>query len=191
MDTALTCRRLISSSTIAPLRRVKPDREEISMRGRPRRDIQERLWAKVDKRTPADCWLWLGACRAGGQPCIRNNGVLVMARRVIHEPIPAGYTVVSTCGNKRCMNPAHHAVVPQQDAATVGRGEHKAPATAKLAPEDVRVIRALVAGGERQVDVALKYGVHPSTVKRIVHNIIWRAVKPAREEIKEKCQQED
>lgn len=86
--------------------------------------LEERFWAKVDKRKPSDCWPWLGAQGSGGYGTIRRTGGgNTPVHRVSYElfvgPIPAGLDIDHTCHDpevctkgdscphRQCVNPAH------------------------------------------------------------------------------------
>ena len=76
--------------------------------------LEERFWAKVDKRGPDKCWPWTGARnnREYGQICIGGHqGRLLLAHRVswelAHGSIPKGMCVLHRCDNPLCVNPCH------------------------------------------------------------------------------------
>lgn len=89
------------------------------------RPVIERLWTRVEKRGPDDCWLWTGATNAspngrggpygklGDQHPSRKT---VLAHRVVYAhvvgPIPDGFHVDHLCGNSLCCNPTHLQAVP-------------------------------------------------------------------------------
>lgn len=97
-----------------------------------RTPLEARLWAKIDRRGPDDCWPWLASKSKNGYGNIGKggwHGGLVKAHRAVYElvigPIPDGYVVDHTCHKKDscsagvdcphrgCCNPAHlEAVTP-------------------------------------------------------------------------------
>lgn len=83
--------------------------------------------------------------------------------------------VMHTCDNPPCCNPLHLRVgtnaMNQRDAAKKGR----APA-AKLIPEDVRRIRDIVRCGGSQSGAARWFGIHPSSVNKIISGRKWSYV---------------
>jgi hypothetical protein len=97
----------------SPLRFIKGHNGRV----RPRASLEERFWAKVDKRRPEDCWLWNGArsrrALKGDDFCgsISVNGRMEAAPRVSFEmhngTIPPGMYVCHHCDNPPCVNPAH------------------------------------------------------------------------------------
>ncbi len=85
--------------------------------------LDDRLWARVDKRGPSDCWPWQGPPTAQGYGQISVGGP-ELVHRVIYQltkgEIPEGHHVDHTCHNedlscpggkecphRRCCNPAH------------------------------------------------------------------------------------
>jgi hypothetical protein len=80
----------------------------------------ERAWAKVAKGDPAECWLWTGSFGGKGGPMISANKGSISARRVIWmaangETVPDNRHVVTTCGEQKCVNPAHLRLKPFMD----------------------------------------------------------------------------
>jgi hypothetical protein len=82
--------------------------------------LADRLWAKVERRGPDECWPWLGATNAGpntrGGPYGKigsggKHGQVRSVHRAVHEleigPIPEGFHVDHLCGFTLCCNPAH------------------------------------------------------------------------------------
>lgn len=78
----------------------------------PDRTPAQRFWAKVDKRSEAECWPWMATKNGVGYGKFTlgvNNKVL--AHRYSYEaangPIPDGVLVCHKCDNPQCVNPAH------------------------------------------------------------------------------------
>lgn len=70
----------------------------------------ERLWTKIVRLGPDECWEWRGATRKGyGQ--IQRAGRIVYAHRAVFEWIwgrlSSGIVVCHRCDNPPCCNPAH------------------------------------------------------------------------------------
>lgn len=79
-----------------------------------RKTLEERLWEKIRKAGPDDCWEWTRATAGFGYGIIRVGGTpgrLVMTHRLVWEltngPIPDGLCVLHSCDNPPCCNPAH------------------------------------------------------------------------------------
>ena len=74
----------------------------------------ERLWRRVQKGGPDDCWLWLGADNGKGYGVIGSGGRAghnVYVHRLVWElergPIPEGLEIDHLCGTRICVNPRH------------------------------------------------------------------------------------
>jgi hypothetical protein len=100
--------------------------------------LEERLWARVDKRGPSDCWPWGGPPTAQGYGQISVGGP-ELVHRVIYQlvkgEIPKGFHVDHTCHNedlscpggkeclhRRCCNPAHLEAVPPKENSERAHG---------------------------------------------------------------------
>jgi hypothetical protein len=78
------------------------------------RPIAERFWAKVDKRTDAECWPWTGYRAPSGHGQIgkgsRDAGLIsthVYSFLLHGKCLPPYLCVLHTCDNGWCVNPAH------------------------------------------------------------------------------------
>lgn len=136
-----------------------------------------RFWAKVDKRAPDECWPWTASLHTsgGGQLWVSTRGrrPLLAARiswELAHGPVPAQHAVQVTCGERRCVNPAHLRTKPPP-WGPVG----EASGGAKLTPGKAREIRsAYAAGGVSLRALAERYGVSRDAVHAVVTNRTWR-----------------
>ena len=94
--------------------------------------LEERFWAKVDKR--GVCWLWTGARRGGGYGNFRYSKPRnIFPHRFAYElligPIPQGLTIDHLCRNPACVNPVHLEVVPLR--VNIHRGDSFAAQNAR------------------------------------------------------------
>lgn len=159
-------------------------------RGRPLTPIAppmtrlERFWAKVDKS--GDCWLWSGSsrCSSGRYGGFFDGTRVVAAHRyswtIHHGPIPDDMAVCHRCDNTKCVNPAHLFLGTQRDnvadmyakgRAVPAHGERAH--LAKLTNGQVAAIRA----DARPVPIiAVEYGVHVSTIYRVLRRSSWKLV---------------
>jgi hypothetical protein len=85
--------------------------------------LDEKLWAKVDRRGAGECWPWLGKVTTHGYGKVFHDGRLQGVHRLTYEalvgPIPDGLMLDHTCHDpaecaggpscphRSCCNPAH------------------------------------------------------------------------------------
>lgn len=71
-----------------------------------------------------DCLIWQGARSDSGQPCMHHNGkTRAMVRRVLYAEvngveIPDDRCVITTCGQRLCLNPKHLKEVSRGEVRT-------------------------------------------------------------------------
>jgi hypothetical protein len=119
----------------------------------------------------AGCWIWQRG-KAEGYGVVWRDGRVQRAHRVVYEqhrgPIPDGLHLDHLCRVKACVNPDH--LEPVTNAENCRRG-----VKAKLNHEAAAEIRARVAAGEAQRDVAADYGVTPQCIRHVVIGRTWVA----------------
>lgn len=73
--------------------------------------LEQRIWTKIDRRGPDDCWEWTGARDENGYGRIRHEGEKARAHRLVYEithgPLPEDLFIRHRCDNPPCVNPAH------------------------------------------------------------------------------------
>jgi HNH endonuclease len=145
--------------------------------------LSDRFWAKVDRRSPADCWEWQAARNRDGygvfllhRQCNRAHRVAYLLERGL---IPTGLVVRHRCDTPACCNPDHLELGTQAQNVQdmVERGRQKGPSSArsrstKLTCAQVEEIRRAT-GTIKQLGA--QYGVHFSTIARIRRGDTWRA----------------
>lgn len=158
--------------------------------GRWAHSLKRRLWSRIEKRGPDDCWLWTGAHTQAGYGVISKNGHMTTAHRVVFEltygSIPDNHIICHTCDNPRCCNPAHLFLgtdaTNSADKVAKGREGHpnnrgRANPNVRLTAADVHAIReAWAAGGITQPELATCYGVQAPAIWKIVHRRTWKHI---------------
>jgi hypothetical protein len=73
--------------------------------------LEERFWAKVDRRGPDECWPWIASTLRNGYGVLQHRRKKVYAHRLSYTlnvgPIPDRHVIHHLCGNQLCVNPAH------------------------------------------------------------------------------------
>jgi hypothetical protein len=159
---------------------------------RARLPFEVRLWKKIDRRGPDDCWPWTSRTLSRGYGWLNTGGrgtPRVAAHRAVWEitngPIPPGAfhgtsVIRHKCDNSLCCNPAHLEIGTQadnlRDMADRGRGvvprlRGSAHGMARLTEAKVRSIRA---SNKTTRQLADKYGVAIVTIQAIRSGRLWR-----------------
>lgn len=145
-----------------------------------------------------DCYIWQQGVTGGGAPVMWDGSRVIYARRMAYS-LHTGMTMAKldglyvwqTCGNMRCISPHCWGMGTRGDMtkamAALGRLKIGPQRAAKIAikarihsgrfpggMEQVRQIRDRIGRGERARDIAKEFGVHPTTISKIVAGVTWR-----------------
>lgn len=152
-----------------------------------RQDVASRFWAKVNRSTPEACWEWTASLNGGRYGQFQWDRKMIRSHRVafmlVKGTIPPGASVLHTCDNQQCCNPAHLFLGTQQDnmtdkklkgrARTVGKAGENNPA-AKITAEVAEKIRQLWAlKVMTQTQIGDLFDIDQTTVSLIVRGRIW------------------
>ena len=134
--------------------------------------LAARFWAKVVKG--ASCWDWTGTRQPAGYGIIGKVGAHRISWELHNGLIPSGLWVLHRCDNPGCVNPAHLFLGTNGDNVRDAIAKGRKPgvfeddnAATKLSATQVYQVREL-AKEHPQAIIASMFGVHQSTVSRIV-----------------------
>ena len=155
----------------------------------------ERFWLFVDKngrvnKDLSQCWRWLGGIIRGGYGSIRVGNKRMCSHRfsyALHHPITYDINniklcVCHKCDNRECCNPEHLFLGTNGDNSRdkvekdrQAKGEKHG--FAKLTETQVCEIREKYATGDTTIQkLAQEYGIHHSTIGRIINYILWKHI---------------
>jgi len=81
--------------------------------------LLRRFWSRVDKRGPAECWVWRGHVDRDGYGRLNVGSGARYVHRIAwmirHGFIPPATTVVNRCGTRLCVNVRHLKTVERRD----------------------------------------------------------------------------
>jgi hypothetical protein len=156
-------------------------------RGAPRRDANDRFWAKVEKTLT--CWVWTASGMHDGRGVFhadprsrRNVSAPRYSWEIHHGGIPEGMWVLHRCDNPRCVRPEHLFLGTASDnnLDSLRKGRRQMPpvfrgaenSKTKLTEDAVRAIRA--ASAETAGSLALAHGVSIGAIQHIRKGRSWK-----------------
>jgi len=146
----------------------------------PRSTKEEKFWLYVDKSK--ECWEWCGAVHPVGYGSFSAHSfVHRYSYELAYGPIPDGMWVCHKCDNRLCVRPSHLFLGTPADntADMLSKGRNRR----KLSAQEVIDLRIENDNGTTHADLARKYKVSISAIKKIVNSTTWKHVaydKPKR-----------
>lgn len=150
---------------------------------------EERLLDKVVKNKETDCWEWTGAKIPTGYGTIRNTeGQTEKVHRMAFKLFcgdPGDKHVLHRCDVRNCLCPWHLFLgTHKENMADCRKKDRKAKGRSlafsvnnkrRLTEEDVMTARRLyAAGGITHKQIALRFGVHESTMRYAIIGKHWK-----------------
>ncbi len=154
-----------------------------------------RFLSKVDVRGAHECWTWRGALKGNGYGNLRINGRNMTAHRAAYiffvGPIQNNLDVCHKCDNRLCVNPDHlfpgtrlDNMLDAKKKERLSSGARHSRAvlnsglpSAKLSPDDVRVIRARLHQNHKPSEIAKDFGMSSDAIRLIRRGVTWKHVK--------------
>lgn len=153
----------------------------------------ESFWART-RTEPGGCVVWTRSRTRDGYGNVGYQGIVLRCHRVSWElahgqPVPRGWSVLHSCDNPPCVNPAHLRLGTQadnvHDMAQKGRsrtGDRRGErnTAAKLTVPQVLAIRSrYAAGNTTYAALGREYEVSWSMIRMIVKGLKWRELVEA------------
>ena len=128
------------------------------------------------------CAIWAGMSS-------ENAGVVKISKKdyrahrvaymLHHGPIPPGFNVGQTCGNKFCMTASHLVLINQESLKKPTAPKKPVGRPAKLTPEIVLEIRRRHFLGETYISLAFAFDICQATAFNICKRYTWKHIPPA------------
>jgi hypothetical protein len=129
------------------------------------------IWASADCGAPDACWPWKRGCSGSGYGQLHIPGFKTVAAHRAALALSTGeFGAVAkhSCDFKLCINPAHLAwsdhLSNMREAAERGLMR-----PGQLSAGDVHTISQASANGERQRDIAERFGVSQASISRVLN----------------------
>lgn len=141
--------------------------------------MEENFWKYTQKRSPDECWLWLGALNPKGYGWAWHGRRAHRVSWMLHHgPIPNGLLVCHSCDNPRCVNPKHlwlgTSADNQADKARKGRAARRPGSKHPLAKLTEEWVLAIRASAEPTDKIANRFGVSVACIRDVRSRKNWR-----------------
>lgn len=152
--------------------------------------LLDRIKIRCEVDPVSGCWIWKSATNGTGYPTVNLSGICgipiygVAVRRLVYliavGELSARRAVINKCGEIKCVCPDHLQAVPKKQVATSNM--HSWDGTAeqrrnvrhyKLDHAKAAEIRLLAERGYKSREIADRYGVTCSLVRRVVRGQLW------------------
>jgi hypothetical protein len=157
------------------------------------KSMHERIWSRIDKKGPYDCWVWISGIGKNGYGYIKTRigprkegkNKYESAHRLVYTevngPIPEGMLICHKCNNRKCCNPSHlYAGTNQDNMNDKVRSGHSTFGSknpkARLKESDIVQIRQLRSEGKTLKSIAEQFNVHLATIGYICQGKRWTCV---------------
>lgn len=154
--------------------------------------VLDRFWAKVARGDPRECWPWL-ATKKNTQDCYGRfkikSYVTVTASRlayaIAYGEEPGELSVLHTCDNPACCNPAHLFLGTTRDnsldmvrkgRARNGFRKGSSNGANKLTARQVYDVWRCIRRGQNNTEIGRRFGVHHSTISVIRLGKFWKHI---------------
>ena len=125
------------------------------------------------------CWDWQRYCNpttgyglTGWQG--KAIGVHRLMWKLVIGDIPEGVCVLHKCDNPRCVNPRHLFLGTHQDNARDRGNKGRWKGKRNFLLTEIRDIRSMYRSNADIPDLAERYGVHPTTIYKIVKGLAYK-----------------
>lgn len=145
--------------------------------------VGERFWAKVDRRSDDECWLWQASVSSCGYGQFNIGGKVFISSRVawalVKATEPGEQQVCHHCDTPACCNPAHLFLGTQRDniADMVAKNRARSGGARGERQWKTRLTEAQVlhirSSPRKSADLARELGVWPTAICNIRKGRTW------------------
>lgn len=159
---------------------------------RPKKSFEDKLWSRVTKRGPSECWEWTGTKSGPGYGHMTDGRKKTVGVHRVSFFLANGSwpeVVMHSCDNPSCCNPAHLVAGTAKDNISdmrrknrgnnFGRGVMRPTTTGSLNPSALlneTKVREILLSNLPQKRLAANYGVSRRCISFIKNRLTWRHV---------------